>query len=370
MMAQLFAIVQLGVCFSISHALQKWRMHPMQTETLSLWQHEHGFTDRNQALREAGAARGLFIGSATNYHVSSGGDQRYVDLVTSQFSLITAENSCKFSPTEPELDQYHFEGCSYLLGLARAGNITFRAHNLIWGHGNPAWLTSGNFSESKLRSIEGDHIYYVTKAFGAQPYCWDVVNEALTDDPSASDPFKKVDPWYPAVDNYVQQAFREAAKAQSGFKLFYNDYGAEGMNHKSDLVYDLVQSIQKGGSRVDGVGLQMHVHMDHYPSFADVSSNIERLGKLGLEVHITEMDVSCPYCAIGNTTALEKQAAIYGGMLGACLESSNCKSFETWGVTDKYTWLNTSNHPLLFDEDYHPKPAYYEVLSRLQTYFP
>jgi hypothetical protein len=36
-----------------------------------------------------------------------------------------------------------------------------------------------------------------------------------------------------------------------------------------------------------------------------------------------------------------------------------------WGFTDKYTWRGTSNHPLIFDENYDPKPAYYAIQDRL-----
>jgi GH35 family endo-1,4-beta-xylanase len=57
----------------------------------------------------------------------------------------------------------------------------------------------------------------------------------------------------------------------------------------------MVKSMKQRGIPLDGVGLaseafltpaglQMHVSVDYYPSFADVSSNIARLGALGLEV--------------------------------------------------------------------------------------
>lgn len=41
----------------------------------------------------------------------------------------------------------------------------------------------------------------------------------------------------------------------------------------------------------------MHISVDYYPSFADVSANMARLCALGLRVHVTEMDVGCkPPC--------------------------------------------------------------------------
>jgi endo-1,4-beta-xylanase len=101
-----------------------------------------------------------------------------------------------------------------------------------------------------------------------------------------------------------------------------------------------------------------------------VAANIKRLGALGLEVHVTEMDVRCDKC---NQQRLEIQASIYGMMMEACLNNSGvCKSFETWGFTDAHTWLSSFNNPdhldvapLPFDLAYGKKPAYEELLAVL-----
>ena len=91
------------------------------------------------------------------------------------------------------------------------------------------------------------------------------------------------------------------------------------------------------------------------------------------EVHITEMDVRCSNCSADR---LNLQAKVYGDMLQACLDNKKptnangkggCLSFETWGFTDKHTWIGTQDAPLLYDENYAPKPAYNEVLAVLQA---
>ena len=82
------------------------------------------------------------------------------------------------------------------------------------------------------------------------------------------------------------------------------------------------------------------------------------------------MDVRCQKC---DASRLDLQASIYGHMLEACLNNSGvCKSFETWGFTDRHTWLssfNNPNHedvaPLPFGLNYEKKPAYFELLAVL-----
>ena len=39
------------------------------------------------------------------------------------------------------------------------------------------------------------------------------------------------------------------------------------------------------------------------------------------------------------------------------MEEPACTSFESWGVSDKYTWRGTSQHPLPFDENLNRKDA-------------
>ena len=98
------------------------------------------------------------------------------------------------------------------------------------------------------------------------------------------------------MPNYIDIAFQAAAAARgsnSSVKLFYNDYSAEPMNDKSDKVYHLVKGMKQRGIPIDGVGLQFHISVGNHPSLDGIAQNMARLGKLGLEVHITEMDLKC-----------------------------------------------------------------------------
>ena len=101
----------------------------------------------------------------------------------------------------------------------------------------------------------------------------------------------------------------------------------------------MVKSMVQRKVPIDGVGLQMHVSMgEAAPDEAKVSANITRLGKLGLKVHITEMDVKCPDPC--NAAGEQAQAEVYASMLRACLANPGvCTSFESWGFTDAVTWL-------------------------------
>src|SRR5439155_707928 len=106
-----------------------------------------------------------------------------------------------------------------------------------------------------------------------------------------------------------------------------------------------------------------------------VDANITHLARLGVEVHITEMDVALPTGAGGRVldpAALGRQAEIYGSIAGVCARNPGCTAFQTWGFTDKYSWIPYFTHfkmggGLLFDADYRPKPSYDGVLKAFET---
>jgi endo-1,4-beta-xylanase len=74
----------------------------------------------------------------------------------------------------------------------------------------------------------------------------------------------------------------------------------------------------------------------------------------------------------GNASAqdLQRQADIYGQIASACRSHPGCTAFQTWGFTDKYSWIGWHSHgtegaALLFDRNYRPKPAYRAVRNAL-----
>ena len=347
----------------------------------------------NETLREAAARIKplVFVGSQfKGYAVQPGFDGRYRSTHAHQYSLSTVGNDCKWTATHPSARALNLTACVAAKRYADSVGQAFRGHNLCWGNDNPQWLLEGDFNAEQLRSILGEHVVGVMRGVaketgGPPPLAWDVVNEACASS-VANGSFFKPNFWYPKVPDYVDVAFRAAheAAAGTGTQLFYNDFGAEQMGaEKSETVYAMVKSMIDRKVPIDGVGLQMHVKTKPNPKYphekvtppdeAKVSANIARLGKLGLKVHITEMDVSCPDPC--GPAELEQQAEIFASMLRACLANPGvCTSFESWGFTDAVTWLTgercatKSCHPLPFDEQYTPKPAALAMLKVLQEH--
>jgi endo-1,4-beta-xylanase len=311
----------------------------------------------NVGLRGLAKKRGIDVGAAVALEPLLN-DETYREVLAREYSLITAENVMKFDSLEPERGVYDFSRADPLVDFAAKNNMRVRGHTLVWHNQNPNWLTSGDFTREELIDIMQGHITAAMTHYKGKVYAWDVVNEAMDGSISV---------WQGIGYDYVKIAFQAARKADPEALLFYNDYGAEGMDGRSDAVYDLVKYLKSEGL-IDGVGLQMHVTNRGGPSREDLEANMRRLGELGLIVHITELDVR-----VGTPETPEElaaQAKVYRDVFDACLAVDACKAVVTWGFSDRYSWVSDMyggmGAALPFDMSYQPKPAYQAIKEALE----
>jgi endo-1,4-beta-xylanase len=328
-----------------------------------------------QSLRDYGDKIGILIGAAVN--PSKLTEDAYASTLAREFNMVEPENAMKWAAIRPDQKTFNFKPGDQLVTFAQAHRMKVRGHCLVWQKYNPAWLMNGRFTSEQLSDLLREHISTVMKHYAGQVFAWDVVNEAF----DASGGFEH-SIWYdsPGIGMagkgtaYLEQAFRWARMADPKALLFYNDYDAEGLNAKSNAIYAMVKDFKRRGVPIDGVGLQAHIFNLSTKEISSLSDNITRLTALGVEVHITEMDAGLPLDRKGNLingSDLTKQAEIYRFVAKACFQQRGCTAFQTWGFTDKYSWIpgytkGTKGMALLFDETYAPKPVYNALREVLQ----
>ena len=295
-------------------------------------------------------------------------EPEYASTLGREFNMIEPENAMKWTATEPARGRFDFAPGDKVVEFAEAHRMKVRGHNLLWGSYNPAWLSS-RLTSSALREIMHQHIARVAAHYAGRVFAWDVVNEA----------FDELRPgklrstlWLnqPGIglaangSSYIERCFRWAHEADPQALLFYNEAGAEVVNPKSDAIYAMVRDFRQRGVPIDGVGFQMHIE-NLRADVASISTNIKRFTALGVQVHITEMDVALPVDLNGNPRPedLQQQADIYREIATACLSHPGCTAIQTWGFTDKYSWIgshskHTQGAALPFDRNYGAKSAY------------
>lgn len=322
-----------------------------------------------QTLRDLAAARNIHIGTAvTPSHLNEPG---FAKTLAREFNQVEPENSLKFGPIHPALDKYDFAPGDALVTFAQEHQMVVRGHTLVWHNQLPNWLKTGEHTPAELKQILQDHIAKVVGHYAGKVYAWDVVNEAFETNGALR---KYLWSSAPGIGlegtGFIEQALRWAHAADPKAKLFYNDYSAEGMNAKSEAIYRMARDFKERGVPLDGIGMQMHfgIKASGDATAGKIEANFKRLTELGLEVQITELDVKLPVPPTEDM--LKAQAARYSEIVGVCVRNPHCTAIQTWGFTDRYSWIPHQNPgfgaALPFDADYQPKPAYGAIREALQ----
>jgi endo-1,4-beta-xylanase len=314
-------------------------------------------------LRTRAQERGVMMGAAVAQQPLKN-DAIYAQTLAREYNMVVAENAMKFGPLHPSRDGFNFGDADAIADFAGAHGMKLRGHTLLWHNQNPQWLIDGGFSQAEISAILKEHIRTVVGRYRGRVYAWDVVNEAIDDNTKQlRETF-----WLKALGaDYIAQAFLWAREADPQARLFYNDYVGAALGPKSDAIYNLVRTLKVRRIPIDGVGLQSHLALEQLSPTRDVAANMRRLAALGLEIHVTELDVrlSMP----PTEQKLQKQAEAYRNIFRTCMSVSNCKAFVTWGFTDKYSWIPRRfpgmGAALPLDESYRPKPAYSALLDEL-----
>jgi endo-1,4-beta-xylanase len=339
-------------------------------------------------LRDAAAAQGLHIGAAASADEYGPPDllmnPSYAGALSTQYSELEPANAMKWDVTQPTQTTYNFQPGDELVTFAEANNMRVRGHNLCWYQQFPAWLApyAASATPAEMSTLLQNHINAEVTHFKGAVFAWDVVNEAFNDPSGSAVPGLRDSIWYdqPGIGQtgtgYIEQAFQWAHAADPNALLFYNDYNIEGPGSKFTAVYNMVQDFVQRGVPINGVGFEMHITTSGYPSAAGLAQNMQQLAALGIQVHITEMDVRLPVGSNGLASAadLATQAQIYQSIMTVCLQQPNCTAFQMWGVSYGDSWIPSFfpgyGAALPLDFNYNPTPAFNALLAAMRTPVP
>lgn len=258
------------------------------------------------------------------------------------------------------------------LEWAKNNNMKARGHVLVWYSQTPQWIFHEDF-DTKKGLVDRDTMLarmesYIRQNFELLDklgysdmfYAYDIVNEALLDDGTLRDClWKKI-----IGDDYIWYAFYYADKyAPDHIKLYYNDYNEQ---FKTSHIIKLVKSLvdEDGRSLIDGIGCQGHLYTKD--SIDKYIKTLEDLSATGLDVQITEIDVSLgTWQNILQPTEdnLKEQGRYYYNLISRITEGKkagtiNISGITFWGISDGASWRRDRS-PLLFDMNFKPKYAYF-----------
>lgn len=333
------------------------------------------------------AAKGLkdyykdyfLIGAAVTPRSLHGEDSA---LLVDHFNSLTAENAMKMGPIHPRQNEYFWKDADSIAAFAKKHGMKMRGHTLCWHGQAPNWMFTNEKGDTVSKEVLlqrlKDHITTVVSRYKGYVYGWDVVNEAIDDNNSR---YLRNTAWYRICgEEFIAKAFEYAHAADPKAVLFYNDYNTE-IPGKRDRIYQLVKSLKDAGVPIHGVGLQGHWSVNN-PSREELEKSIQMFSSLGLQVQVTELDVSVYAGRQGGqliqgqrrdttssfTPEMEQQQREKYKMVFDVFRQNKDKltGITFWNISDRYSWLDgrgRKNYPLLFDMNRQPKKAYWDVVN-------
>lgn len=292
--------------------------------------------------------------------------------------------------------------------------IKVRGHVLVWHSQTPEWFFHVDYDKSKeyvdketmnkrlewyIKTVL-THFTGEDSKYNGMFYGWDVVNEAISDatntyrsdneNPSESlseDRHGSNSSWWHVYESneFIINAFKYANKyAPADLELYYNDYNDCSFNKQQGII-ELLNAVkaEEGepgvGTRISAMGMQGHYGMDS-PSDAEIASAIKQYCKAVGHVQITELDITASSDYQGKPEQKDEEneklkkrynMIVFGINSARNKETVNFDGITFWGTVDHYSWLQSRSNvgggsttglpqmPLLFDENYEPKPAFY-----------
>jgi GH35 family endo-1,4-beta-xylanase len=345
-----------------------------------------------RSLREAAAGH-FRLGVGVSLRTLENPDDRA--LLTRHFAIVTPENCMKPQAVHPAEGTWRFGESDRFVALARGAGLDVVGHCLVWAKDDrtDSWMMTEEDGqpvsrETLLKRID-DHVRTVVGRYADAATMWDVVNEAVAD---SGDSLLRDSVYSRTIGiDFVVTAFKAARAKDPDALLIYNDYNDQ-MPEKRRRIVAFLKELKAKGAPVDAYGMQGHFELgeDVVPQLRAMFDEVQALG---LKVVVSELDLDVvkryrwwadngayreelartnPY-PDGLPPEIQKQLADQYAAIFRLFEErrDQIARVSFWNLHDGESWLNDfpwkrTNHPLLFDRERKPKPAFdavYEVLS-------
>jgi endo-1,4-beta-xylanase len=296
-------------------------------------------------------------------------DERF-GVLTEQYNIVTAENDMKPEPLQRSKGVFTFERADAIVKRASDAGLKVHGHTLAWHQQSPSWMNGEGVSREEAIENLITHASTVAGHFKGQVVSWDVLNEAIIDNPPEPSDWRaslRRSRWYETIGpEFIEIVFKAAQEADPDAKLYYNDYNLNNQS-KALAVYNMVKELNEknlsisGRTLIDGIGMQGHYSVRVNP--ADVEASLALFVSLGVEVSITELDVQSGVNFHQTETEKIEQALTFAHLFSIFKKyAKNIGRVTMWGIDDGTSWRK-ANNPVMFDGALQPKPAFYAALN-------
>lgn len=327
-------------------------------------------------------------------------------MLRSTAQLISVSDAKNLGYTIPDnykekyVPKLNLESLDNILQAAHDNGLRMRGHTLLWHSQTPSWFFTEDYDgdtavdpatmdarlEFYIRTVMKytmDKELSITGETGSILYAWDVVNEYLHRS-SWGPNWTSVYGDMGDSPSYVKKAFEVAYDVLKSYGatdkvvLFYNDYNTYfGVEETINLVNFINEN--EPAKICGGIGMQSHIDIQR-PTIEEYGEALDQFFNTGLEVQITELDITINFDTDGETYRYknegetnEDQAVFVRKFMDMVIAKQQNRDktvspkgitgITLWGLYDKISW-RASCKPLLFGKNISdPKPSFYQFIE-------
>jgi endo-1,4-beta-xylanase len=328
---------------------------------------------------------GIAYGSSTATWQLS--DKAYARLFAREAGILFTEDDLLWWRLKPTPDSpLDFSFGDQIVGFAERHGMAVLGAHLVWDQGfGEGWTDDDlwGLSRQAARRLLFGTVRAEVRHYRGRVDAWIVANEVTS--PEGVHGLRTDVPWYATIGpSYVPEAFHIAHEQDPSALLILNEFGFETVNQYGDqpgprrrATLQVIDRLLAKGVPVHALGIQAHLLADRFAERfhpAAYRRFLDQVADRGLKILITEMDVLDDGLPPDIAVRDRGVADVYRRYLDATLDHHAVKALITFGLSDRYTWLQedypredgAARRPLPFDEDLRPKPAYYALSNALR----
>jgi GH35 family endo-1,4-beta-xylanase len=318
------------------------------------------------------------------------GNEKYIDVIKSDFNTGQGLWYGRWGGWSGE-QLYDFAELNQNVNWMKDNGLSPTVHMLVGPDTYmPNWLVNGTWQGWQLDNLLRQLVYAIMDSNNNKDKIdvWNVANELFDDDGTYRDNMvwlkmgyetdksglsgtEKINAQHPIFIRKVFSYCRE----KTFKKLEIRDFNIESdqpssFNYrKTKALFQLVKHMKNSGIPVDAVGIQGHLTIGKSAWIFQnntLQTTVNKFKSLGVEVHITELDIRTDG-QTWNTTLANKQREDYNNYVKQAIRGGANRIF-FWGIQDNFDpfWLQ-NEYPLPWDANLERKPAYYGVKDALEV---
>ena len=320
-------------------------------------------------LRGMAERRGLFWGAAVQ-STQLKPEMDFAALVARECSVVVPEWEMKWSSVERERGQRKYGHADAIVRFAKEHQLKIRGHALVWHRSMPKWARETIKQESDWNALASFITATLDRYNDSSFIHWDVINEVIEPRHGRPDGLR----WSPYLQafgpDYIRRALVLANEHAPNVRLYINEYGldydGQVERDRRAALLRLIENLKKTDTPLDGIGIQGHLYGRGKSKFSQEALRrfLADVAAHGLKITITELDVPEADVSLPVEERDRRVAAEMTRYLDVVLDEPAVEGIVTWGLSDRYSWLNakvrssgTRNRGLPFDENLAPKPV-------------